>query len=72
LKRLKFAARSSALISLTGCLAISLGTACFADADRKGDRDNGGGRKCPGLTSEAGDDLSGFPIPHVRNPRMGC
>jgi FtsP/CotA-like multicopper oxidase with cupredoxin domain len=61
LKRLKFAARSSALVSLTGCLAIGLIAPCSVLA-----ADNGGGRKCPGQTSEAGDDPSGFPIPHVR------
>jgi FtsP/CotA-like multicopper oxidase with cupredoxin domain len=40
-------------------------------ADRDGDRDDGGGRRCRGAISEAGADASGFPQPQVRRSHGG-
>lgn len=61
--------RWSALTVLTGIwLAIALITPSRPLA---ADRDDGGGRKCRGLSSEANADPSGFPQPEVRRSRHG-
>ena len=55
-----------------GCLAVALimpGSPLAADPG--GDRDEGGGRKCRGWSSEAGTDPSGFPLPQVRRSDHG-
>jgi FtsP/CotA-like multicopper oxidase with cupredoxin domain len=73
LKPQKSGACSFALMLLTGsCLAfalISLGSPVAAD--REGDRDDGGGRKCRGAISEANAHPSGFPQPQVRQSAHG-
>jgi FtsP/CotA-like multicopper oxidase with cupredoxin domain len=67
LKAQKSSTRLRALMPLTGmCCAVALitsGSALAADGD--------GGRRCPGLISEAGDDPSAFPQPHVRRSSHG-
>jgi FtsP/CotA-like multicopper oxidase with cupredoxin domain len=57
------------------CLSIAVITpGSPLAAERDGNRDNergDGGRKCRGAISEAGDDPSGFPQPHVRRSHNG-
>jgi FtsP/CotA-like multicopper oxidase with cupredoxin domain len=54
------------------CLSIALITSGSPlAAERDGNRDDGGGRKCRSAISEAGDDPSGFPQPHVRRSHNG-
>ena len=61
--------RWSAHTVLTGIwLAIALITPSRPLA---ADRDDGGGRKCRGLSSEANADPSGFPQREVRRSRHG-
>ena len=56
--------RSWALMPLTGmCVVIALITSASALA---ADRDDGGGRRCGGLSGEAGMDELEFPQPEVR------
>jgi FtsP/CotA-like multicopper oxidase with cupredoxin domain len=68
LKAQKNGTRSWILMPLTGiCLAVGLmmpGSALAGDRD--GDRNEGGGRKCRGQSTEAGFDRSAFPQPEVR------
>src|SRR6516164_7329307 len=62
-------ARSWALMPLTGmCVVIALITSGSALA---ADRDDDGGRRCRGLSSEAGMDPLGFPQPEVRGSHGG-
>jgi FtsP/CotA-like multicopper oxidase with cupredoxin domain len=72
LKAPKNSTRSWTLMPLTGvCLAIALITSGSPPAaDRDGDRDDGGGRRC-GPVSKAGTDPSGFPLPEVRRSHDG-
>jgi FtsP/CotA-like multicopper oxidase with cupredoxin domain len=72
-KAQKSSTRSWAPKPLTGmCFAIALITSGSPlAADRDGDRDDGGGRRCRGAISEPGADPSGFPQPQVRRSRHG-
>src|SRR3984893_5462460 len=73
LKAQKSSTRSWSPMPLTGvCFVIALVTSGSSlAADRDGDRDDGGGRKCRGAISEAGSDASGFPQPEVRRSHRG-
>jgi hypothetical protein len=64
--------RSSAAVALIAAtLAITLAAprALAKDGDR--DRDDGGGRKCRGWSTEASFDRSAFPQPEVRRSYRG-
>jgi FtsP/CotA-like multicopper oxidase with cupredoxin domain len=73
LKPQKSGTRSSgAMLFAGGCLAVALimpGSPLAADRDS--DRDEGGGRKCRGLRTEARFDRSAFPQPEVRRSHRG-
>jgi FtsP/CotA-like multicopper oxidase with cupredoxin domain len=72
-KARKLGTRSSGVTLFAGgCLAVALimpGSPLAADRD--GDRDEGGGRKCSGLSTEARFDRSAFPQPQVRESAHG-
>jgi FtsP/CotA-like multicopper oxidase with cupredoxin domain len=69
LKAQKIRTRSSGVLLLTGvCLAVAL---MMPGSPRAADRDDGGGRRCRGLSSEPGVDPSGFPQPQVRRSHSG-
>jgi FtsP/CotA-like multicopper oxidase with cupredoxin domain len=72
-KARKLGTRSFGVMLLTGvCFAVALiMPGSPSAADRDGDRDEGGGRKCRGAISEANADPSGFPQPHVRRSHNG-
>jgi FtsP/CotA-like multicopper oxidase with cupredoxin domain len=73
LKSRKHGMHFSAAMGLTAaCLAIALVAPLGAVAkDGDDDRDDGGGRRCRGSSSESSVDPSSFPQPQVRRSRHG-
>jgi FtsP/CotA-like multicopper oxidase with cupredoxin domain len=75
-KAQKIGTRSSRWSALTVLTGMSLAIALIMPgsplaADRDGDRDEGGGRKCRGSSSAERFDRSAFPQPEVRRSRHG-
>ncbi len=63
---------SAVMVLAAACFAAGLVAPLGALAkDGDNDRDDGGGRRCRGMSTEANTDPSGFPQPQVRRSRHG-